>query len=103
MLYLVFVIECFMQLHLSCLQVFTYDKVAMARESTGHERRRGLLPPFEKLMQENEIAEDDLSDKDTEDIFLPDVRSLLHVTNRRKINVNATDSSLVCILFTFSL
>ncbi|OAY65182.1 Kinesin-related protein 4, partial [Ananas comosus] len=53
-------------------EVFTYDKVAMARESTGHERRRGLLPPFEKLMQENEIAEDDLSDKDTEDIFLPD-------------------------------
>ncbi|XP_020110350.1 kinesin-like protein KIN-7I isoform X2 [Ananas comosus] len=75
-------------------EVFTYDKVAMARESTGHERRRGLLPPFEKLMQENEIAEDDLSDKDTEDIFLPDVRSLLHVTNRRKINVNATDSFL---------
>ncbi|KAJ0984893.1 hypothetical protein J5N97_003249 [Dioscorea zingiberensis] len=75
-------------------EVLPPDRMATIKTCVSNGRDEGLPPPFEELMQQNEVlVKDQCSDSlpdyennDKLDSCLPDVHALVHVTNRRKFH-----------------
>lgn len=84
------------------------NEESVAEGFNGNDEDINLPLPFEELIQESDIAVDDVHNDlnvpdnfDSEDkwggLSLPDRHALLHVTSRRKLHLNRAGSLLVCV------